>query len=228
MQKANLCADQLEADLVSAKAHLEAARQRMRQFANKNRRYVEFDSGELVWLSSRNLNIKMTAEGTRKLLPKWIGPFPVADERKGEGRGKVNSVAYRLVLPKQFSRVHNVFHVSLLKKYTYDERHVTAPLPELDDEGDAYWPIERILDHRVTKKGRGRNPKDPSKPGRSRGQPKREYLIRWVGHGVEWDSWEPEKNIAESEHGETIRKYFEYLGIEVPSDIDMSDDEPSA
>ncbi|KAM6599449.1 hypothetical protein CsatA_019058 [Cannabis sativa] len=51
-----------------------------------------------------------------KLAPRYIGPFEVI-ERIGE-------VAYRLNLPGQLGHVHNVFHVSMLRKYTPDPSHV--------------------------------------------------------------------------------------------------------
>ena len=51
-----------------------------------------------------------------KLAPMCVGPFMVI-ERIGE-------VAYRLHLPAQLGHVHNVFHVSMLRKYTPDTSHV--------------------------------------------------------------------------------------------------------
>ena len=51
-----------------------------------------------------------------KLSPRFIGPFEVL-ERVGE-------VAYRLALPPDLSCVHNVFHVSMLRKYVYDPTHI--------------------------------------------------------------------------------------------------------
>ncbi|XP_060960922.1 uncharacterized protein LOC115723637 [Cannabis sativa] len=51
-----------------------------------------------------------------KLAPRYIGPFEVI-ERIGE-------VAYRLNLPGRLGHVHNVFHVSMLRKYTPDPSHV--------------------------------------------------------------------------------------------------------
>ncbi|XP_060972536.1 uncharacterized protein LOC133038410 [Cannabis sativa] len=51
-----------------------------------------------------------------KLAPRYIGPFEVI-ERIGE-------VAYRLNLPGQLGHVYNVFHVSMLRKYTPDSSHV--------------------------------------------------------------------------------------------------------
>ena len=46
-----------------------------------------------------------------KLAPRYFGPFEI--------RSKVGEVAYRLVLPPELSRIHPVFHVSMLRKYIY-------------------------------------------------------------------------------------------------------------
>ncbi|XP_062118329.1 uncharacterized protein LOC133831943 [Humulus lupulus] len=51
-----------------------------------------------------------------KLSPRFIGPFEVLE--------KVGKVAYRLALLPPFSNVHDVFHVSLLRKYIQDPSHV--------------------------------------------------------------------------------------------------------
>ena len=51
-----------------------------------------------------------------KLSPKFIGPFEVLK--------RVGVVAYRLALPPSLSGVHEVFHVSMLRKYTTDPAHV--------------------------------------------------------------------------------------------------------
>ena len=51
-----------------------------------------------------------------KLSPRFIGPFEILE--------KVDTVAYRLVLPPSLSSVHEVFHVSMLQKYTPDPTHV--------------------------------------------------------------------------------------------------------
>nr|GEW62019.1 putative reverse transcriptase domain-containing protein [Tanacetum cinerariifolium] len=48
-----------------------------------------------------------------KLNPRYIGPFKVLE--------KIRSVAYKLELPEELSRVHNTFHVSNLKKCYADE-----------------------------------------------------------------------------------------------------------
>ena len=51
-----------------------------------------------------------------KLAPSYIGPFKVLE--------RVGTVAYRLVLPPSLSSVHEVFHVSMLRKYTPNPTHV--------------------------------------------------------------------------------------------------------
>ena len=51
-----------------------------------------------------------------KLSPKYIGLFKILD--------RIGEVAYRLALPSALSDVHNVFHVSMLRKYIPDPSHV--------------------------------------------------------------------------------------------------------
>jgi hypothetical protein len=70
------------------------------------RREVEIDVGQDVLLST--VNFKLAHPGTRKLLPKWVGPFKVIE--------RIGKVAYKVELPPNL-KMHNVFHVQLLKKY---------------------------------------------------------------------------------------------------------------
>ena len=51
-----------------------------------------------------------------KLSPRFIGPFEILD--------KVGIVAYRLALPPALADSHNVFHISMLRKYVSDSSHV--------------------------------------------------------------------------------------------------------
>ena len=51
-----------------------------------------------------------------KLSPRFIGPFEILE--------RVGTVAYYLALPSSLSSVHEVFHVSILRKYTPNPAHV--------------------------------------------------------------------------------------------------------
>ncbi|GKE62237.1 putative reverse transcriptase domain-containing protein [Tanacetum coccineum] len=77
-----------------------------------------------------------------KLNPRYIGPFKIID--------KVGTVAYRLELPEQLSRVHSMFHVSNLKKCMVDEP-LAIPLDEIQIDDKLYFieePVE-IMDREV-------------------------------------------------------------------------------
>ena len=51
-----------------------------------------------------------------KLNPRYIGPFRIL--------GRIRLVAYRLKLPPDLEWIHNIFHVSMLRKYISDSSHM--------------------------------------------------------------------------------------------------------
>ena len=73
---------------------------------NKKRLPANVDIGDVVWLST--VNLSLPPKMSRKLAARWIGPFSVL--------AKVGAAAFKLELPKELSKLHPVFHVSLLKK----------------------------------------------------------------------------------------------------------------
>jgi hypothetical protein len=82
-----------------------------------------------------------------KLSPRYIGSFPILE--------KCGNVAYKLELPPSFARVHNIFHVSQLKKCL--KAHVDVVLSEVAPlESDLTYPDHpiKILDqkNRVTRR----------------------------------------------------------------------------
>ena len=89
----------MDMSLARAKQSILAAQSRMKSFADQKRRDVSFAKGEKVLLSTQNF--KLANPGTRKLLPKWVGPFEVIEP--------VGKVAYKLKLPPNL-KMHNVFH----------------------------------------------------------------------------------------------------------------------
>lgn len=162
-----------------AKLCLQNAQQRQRAYADQKRRDVDYQVGQKVWLSTKNITLKMV--GTPKFLPKFIGPFPIS--------AKVNPVAYKLELPPCL-KMHNVFHVSLLAEYHANSRQQPAPLPVITDEGLEYE-VENIIDHRVKTFGGHWNKNKTKKIGQKKVT---EYLIHWSGYGAEDRTWEPDFN----------------------------------
>jgi hypothetical protein len=96
--------ERLQSSLSFASKCLLAAQQRQKAFADQRRVEKVYKVGDKVLLSTKYLNVKHS-EKSRKLLPKWIGPFEVVQV--------VGPVAYKLKMYPGW-RVHPVFHVSLL------------------------------------------------------------------------------------------------------------------
>ena len=152
-----------------AAAQLLLAQARYKYYADLKRRDVTFQAGDLVWVSTRN----MQATGVAKFQPRFIGPFKVLEP--------VGAVAYRLELPDSM-QLHPVFHVSLLQK------HVERPPDMLQPEGWApitsaalgetdTFEVEHILDMRGT-------------------PPHEEYLVKWKGYPAEEATWEPRHHLT--------------------------------
>jgi hypothetical protein len=75
---------------------------------DKRRRDLSFEVGDFVYIKVSRMRGTHRFKVKGKLAPRYVGPFKIVD-RRGE-------VAYQLELPPQFSNVHDVFHVSQLKK----------------------------------------------------------------------------------------------------------------
>ncbi|WVZ90551.1 hypothetical protein U9M48_036843 [Paspalum notatum var. saurae] len=88
--------------------NLRIAQTRQKSYADNRRRDLEFAVGEYVYLKVSPIRGLRRFKVKGKLAPRYIGPFKIVD-RKGE-------VAYQLELPDRLSGVHNVFHISQLKK----------------------------------------------------------------------------------------------------------------
>ena len=79
-----------------------------------------------------------------KLAPRYVGPFEVLE--------RVGDLAYQLALPPSMSGVHDVFHVSMLRKYIRDESHVIDHgIIEVNDDVTFVVEPVRILDISIKK-----------------------------------------------------------------------------
>ena len=146
------------------------AQSRQKSYVNVRRRPLEFEVGDHVFLKVMP-NRGVVRFGKRgKLSPRFMGSFEKLD--------RLGTVAYRLALSPNMSCVHEVFHVSRLRKYTPDPTHVVDwGQIEVDTDGTFEEGPVCIVD--------------------SRDQVLRRKIVRlvlvlWRHYGVEEYTWERE------------------------------------
>ncbi|GFY88890.1 hypothetical protein Acr_06g0008300 [Actinidia rufa] len=151
------------------------AQSRQKSYADRRRRPLSFEVGDHVFLKiSTRRGLHRFGRGG-KLSSRYIGPFDII-ERIGE-------VVYRLALPPKLSGVHDVFHVSMLKKYEPDSSHVLE-WSKLELKANASFeekPI-RAVDFREKV---------------LRGKTIRLVRILWNNFGSEESTWEREDEMRE-------------------------------
>ena len=100
------------------KERLKVATDRQKSYADMKRKDIRYEIGEKVFLKVLPWNKVMRFGKKGKLSPRFIGPYEVIE--------KVGLVAYKLALPPEFEKIHNVFHVSILRRYRSDSSHVVS------------------------------------------------------------------------------------------------------
>ena len=95
---------------------MKASQSRQKSYADQRRRPLEFTVGDHVFLRVSPTTGVGRAIRSRKLSPKFIGPYQILR--------KIGPVAYEVALPPQLANLHSVFHVSQLRKYVPDPSHV--------------------------------------------------------------------------------------------------------
>ena len=82
------------------------------------RKHIQYEIGKKVSLKVSPWKKVMRFGKKGKLSPRFIGPHEVIE--------KVGPMAYRLALPPELEKIHNLFHVSMLKRYRSDPSHVVS------------------------------------------------------------------------------------------------------
>ena len=91
---------------------LKEAQDRQKSYADLKREPIEYNVGDKVFLKISPWKGVLRFGKRGKLSPRYIGPYEVIE------RGGL--VAYRLALPPELSQIHDVFHVSILRRYRSD------------------------------------------------------------------------------------------------------------
>ncbi|GJW75276.1 putative reverse transcriptase domain-containing protein [Tanacetum coccineum] len=128
--------------IIHIKERIQVARDRQKGYAYRRRKPLEFEVGDRVMLKVSPLKGVIRFGKRGKLNPRYIGPFKIL--------AKVGTLAYRLEILEQLSRVHSTFHVSNLKKCFVDEPLVIS-LDEIqiDDKLNFIEEPVEIMDREV-------------------------------------------------------------------------------
>jgi len=150
------------------RARMKASQNRQKSYADKRRRPLEFQVGDKVFLKVSPMRGVMRFGKKGKLSPRYTGPFEILE--------RIGVVAYRLALPPSMSHLHNVFHVSMLRKYVEDSFHV-LPVHEVEVSENVQYeePAVAILDRK-------------EKVLRNKVIPL--VKVQWKRHNVEEATWE--------------------------------------
>ncbi|KAF5804296.1 putative nucleotidyltransferase, Ribonuclease H [Helianthus annuus] len=109
--------------IIQVKERLKTARDRQKSYADNRRKPLEFQVGDKVLLKVSPWKGVVRFIKRGKLSPRYIGPFEIIR--------RIGPVAYQLRLPEEMAGIHDVFHVSNLKKCLADESLV-VPLKDIE------------------------------------------------------------------------------------------------
>ncbi|KAL0540156.1 hypothetical protein IC582_024386 [Cucumis melo] len=156
--------------------NLRKAQDRQKSYADKRRRNLELQVGDQVFLKLSPWRGVIRFGRKGKLSPRYIGPYQITE--------RVGPALYRLELPIELARIHDVFHVSILRKYIPDPSHVLQDQPvELKEDLSYVEEPVQILDR---KEQVLRNKTIPL------------IKVLWRHHGAEEATWEPEYQMKKS------------------------------
>ena len=143
---------------------------------DKHRRPINLKVGDLVWLSTKNLNLAYP----NKFTPKYLGPFAVSQVM-------TSGNACKLDLPPSIRINESTFNVSQLREHILRPAVLGASAPPqpppafVDHTGADSFHVERIVGHEIRKTGL-------------------RFLIRWKGWSPAHDTWETQSDLL-TQHG---------------------------
>jgi hypothetical protein len=156
------------------------AQSRQKSYADNRRRELSFQEGDFVYLKVSPMHGVRRFQAKGKLAPRYVGPYPII--------GRVGPAAYRLQLPESMSDIHNVFHVSQLRKFLkVPESHIVGESVQIQEDLQYQEKPVKILDTTVRK---------------TRNSEVRLCKVQWSRDGEEEAAWESE---------DFLRKEYPYL-----------------
>jgi hypothetical protein len=162
-----------EENIRMVRENLKAVQSRQRSYVDTRRRELSFEVGDYVYLKVSPIRGTKRFGVKGNLAPRYIGPYQI-QARHGE-------VAYQLSLPENLSAVHNVFHVSQLRKcLRVPEEQLPAKDLEVQEDLTYIEKPTQILQtaHRVTRRSTIKMCK-----------------VKWGHHSEEEANWEIEDEL---------------------------------
>ena len=141
---------------------------------NEKRKDIEYEVGDKVFFLKVSPWRKILRFGKKgKLSPRFIRSYEVLE--------RIGPMAYRLALPLELAKLHNVFHVSMLWRYRFDEWHI-LPVQDVQVQADLSYDEEpKVILAREVKQLR--NKQVPL------------VKVLWQHHGRGEATWKPEANM---------------------------------
>ncbi|KAA3483345.1 pol protein [Gossypium australe] len=143
---------------------LKVASDRQKSYSDLKRKEIEFKVGDKVFGRKGKLSLR------------FIRPYEVTE--------RIGPVAYRLALPPELEKIHEVFHVSMLRRYRSDPSHVIVPT-EVEIQSDLTYGEELLRNKSIAL-----------------------MKVLWKRHGIEEATWEPEEMMRTQYPNPFTRRIF--------------------
>ncbi|XP_073279544.1 uncharacterized protein [Primulina huaijiensis] len=170
--------------VVKIRDRKKTAQSRQKSYADKRRRELEFVVGDHVFVKIAPMKGVIRFGGKDKLSPRFIGPFEILK--------RIGSLSYRVMLPQMLAGVHNVFYISMLRKYMSNPSHVlNYESPQLTPNMSYEERLTQIL---------GRQER------RLRNKVIQMVKVKWLNHSEEEAIWETKRDMR-SRYPKLFRKF---------------------
>ena len=108
--------DQATKAIQKIQQRMKTSQCQQKSYTDRRHRSLEFEVGDQVFVRTSIMGGVMRFGKKGKLSPRFVRPFKILE--------RVRKVAYQLVRPPSITGIHEVFHVSILRKYVNDPSHI--------------------------------------------------------------------------------------------------------